>query len=270
MPEIPDLEAIRGFLGTTLAGQTIEAVEVRVPWLVRSEQKLESLTGHLFGPIERRGKFLLLPVDDGRTLVINAMLTGRFQWADSDARRRPHYALVLSFPDGRELRYMDARRMGRWYVAPVGGLEGVPQLGELGPDALAIGENEFLERLRRHRGQIKPTLTNQRFIAGIGNAYSDEILWEAGLHPHRRRATMGTEEQRRLYRAMRDVYDWAIPVVAREVAGGLNQNTQEWRAHLRVHRRAGSPCPRCGTEVRGQVRGSSETNYCLTCQPLAV
>ncbi len=270
MPEIPDLEAVRGFLGTALAGRPVEAVEVRLPWLIRSEQRLESLVGHVLGPVERRGKFLLITVDDGRTVVMNAMLTGRLQWAEAGTRRRPHYAVILAFAAGRELRYMDARRMGRWYVVPAAQLHSVPQLADLGPDALAVTEDDFIERLRRHRGQIKPTLTNQRFVAGIGNAYSDEILWGARLHPHRRRATMDDEEQRRLYRAMGDVYRWAIPIVAREVAEGLNQSTQEWRAHLRVHRRAGEACPRCGSTVRGQRRGGSETNYCLSCQPLAV
>ena len=270
MPEIPDLEAIRSFLEPRLAGQRVEAVEVRLPWLVRSEQKLESLVGRTLGPIERRGKFLLLTVDDGRVLALNAMLTGRFQWAEAGTRRRPSYAIVISFPGEQQLRYMDARRMGRWYLVPAAELDSVPQLGELGPDALAVSEEEFLERLTRHRGQLKPLLTNQRFIAGIGNAYSDEILWEAKLHPHRRRATMDEEEQRRLYRAMRDVFAWAIPIVAEEVARELNQRNEEWRAHLRVHRKAGEPCPRCGADVRGQTRGGSETNYCLSCQPLAV
>ena len=241
-----------------------------MPWLVRSEQKLESLVGHTLGPIERRGKFLLLTVDDGRLLVLNAMLTGRFQWAEAGTRRRPHFAIVLSFPGGQQLRYMDARRMGRWYLVPAEDLDAVPQLGELGPDALAVGEDEFVELMRRHRGQLKPLLTNQRFIAGIGNAYSDEILWEAQLHPHRRRATMDEEEQRRLYRAIRDVFAWAIPIVPEEVVEELNQRNEEWLAHLRVHRKAGEQCPRCGADVRGQKRGGSETNYCLSCQPLAV
>ncbi len=270
MPEIPDLEAIRVFLGPALSGRAVEAVEVRLPWLVRSEQTLESLVGRRLGPIERRGKFLIADIDDGRVLVVNAMLTGRFQWAERGARRRPHAAVILSLAGGHEVRYMDARRMGRWYVVPREALQEVPQLADLGPDALAVGEEEFIERLGRRRGQIKPTLTNQRFIAGIGNAYSDEILWEARLHPHRRRATMDVEDQRRLYRAIGDVYRWAIPIVAQEVAEGLNQRTQEWRAHLRVHRRAGESCPRCGEAIRGQSRGGSETNYCLSCQPLAL
>lgn len=270
MPEIPDLEAIRVFLGSALSGREVEAAEVRLPWLVRSEQKLESLIGRRLGPIERRGKFLIFDIDDGRVLAVNAMLTGRFQWAETGARRRPHSAVVLRLAGGRELRYMDARRMGRWYVVRREELDAVPQFADLGPDALTVGGEEFVERLRRHRGQIKPTLTNQRFIAGIGNAYSDEILWEARLHPHRRRATMDVEDQRRLHRAIGDVYRWAIPIVAQEVAEGLNQNTREWRAHLRVHRRAGESCPRCGEEIRGQSRGGSETNYCLSCQPLAL
>ena len=155
--------------------------------------------------------------------------------------------------------------MGRWYLVPVEALDTVPQLAELGPDAMAVDEETFVTRLKRHAGQIKSTLTNQRFIAGIGNAYSDEILWAAGLHPHRRRATMTEEDLRRLFHAMRATMEWAIPILQAEVADRLYQSNEEWRDHLRVHRKAEQPCPRCGEPIRSQVRGGSETDYCLRC-----
>ena len=270
MPEIPDLEAIRGFLGPRIQGNTVVALDAPVPWLVRTGRDgLESLVGHEFADVRRYGKFLLFATDDERLLVINPMLTGRFQWMQAEQPRRQGTCVVLAFEDGHELRYTDARRMGRWYLVPVAELSSVPQFGELGPDALEVDEETFLKRLRRHSGQIKSTLTNQKFIAGIGNAYSDEILWEAGLHPHRRRATMDEDDQRRLYQAMRSTLEWARPVLEAQVADGLDQRNEEWRSHLRVHRKAGEPCPRCGEPVKGQTRGGSETDYCLHCQPLA-
>ncbi|MCC6236327.1 MAG: hypothetical protein IT299_01985, partial [Dehalococcoidia bacterium] len=196
MPEIPDLEAIRGFLEPRLAGNPIARTEVRYPWLIRSEDKLDSLVGRVLGPIRRHGKFLLFAVDDGRELVVNPMLTGRFHWAAAGERKRPGTCVLFAFEDGHELRYSDARRMGRWYLLPADQLALIPQWASLGPDALAITEEEFLAGLKRHRGQVKNVLTNQEFMAGIGNAYSDEILWEARVHPHRRVATLD-EEQRR-------------------------------------------------------------------------
>ena len=269
MPEIPDLEAIRGFLAPRVAGNPVTAVEARQPWLVRTGLAgLETLAGHAFVDARRLGKFLLLTTDDSRVLVINPMLTGRFHWALPGEKRTPAPAVVLSFEDGHELRYADERRMGRWYLVPIADLAAVPQIGELGPDALAIGEDEFVQRMRRRSGQLKNTLTNQQFIAGIGNAYSDEILWEAGFHPHRRGATLDDDGRRELYRAMRRVFDWSQPILDARVSDGLRQRKAEWREHLRVHRRTGEPCPRCGKEIRGRTSGGRETNFCIACQPL--
>lgn len=269
MPEIPDLEAIRGFLAPQLAENPVTGVEARQPWLVRTGvADLETIAGHAFVDVRRLGKFLLLTSDDGRVLVINPMLTGRFHWAQPEEKRTPAPAVVLSFADGHELRYADERRMGRLYLVAADDLGSVPQFAELGPDALAIDEDEFAERLRKRRGQLKNTLTNQAFIAGIGNAYADEILWEAGLHPHRRGATLGDADRRALYRAMHAVFDRARPILEEHVRDGLKQRKEEWREHLRVHRRTGEACPRCDREIRGRVSGGRETNFCIACQPL--
>jgi formamidopyrimidine-DNA glycosylase len=271
LPEIPDLEAIRGFLAPRLKGNPLTGAELTVPWLVRTGSAgVQDLVGHEFVDIRRHGKFLIFATDDERLLVVNPMLTGRFQWAAQKEKRRPGTCLAFDFKDGNQLRYADARRMGRWYLVAIDDLMTVPQFAELGPDVLEVDEATFVQRIRRHAGQLKSTLTNQKFIAGIGNAYSDEILWEARLHPHRRRSTLDEADVRRLYHAMRDTLDWARPILAAEVAERLYQDNEEWRAHLRVHRKGGRPCPRCGSEVKSQVRGGSETDYCLTCQPLVL
>ncbi len=268
MPEIPDLEAICGFLNEHMAGRSVEAVTLRTPWLVRSVDGLDGLVGQQFGSVRRYGKFLIFEWDGDQTLVVNAMLTGRFAWVESTQRKAAATCITLAFSGGHELRYSDQRRMGRWYVVPQGDLDAVPGFGDLAEDALAIDEESFVARLRKRRGQIKNTLTNQQFIAGIGNAYADEILWEARIHPHRRGATLEDEDRRRLYRAMRATFEWANPILAAEVAGGLRQRKEEWRDHLRVHRKQGAGCPRCGSPVKAQVQSGRETNYCLTCQPL--
>ena len=270
MPEIPDLEAIKGFLASHMLGRKVEGAEVTFPWLVRSTDGLGSLAGHAFIGVRRYGKFLIFEVDDGRLLVVNAMLAGRFTWAQAAERRRPGTCITLAFEGGEQLRYSDGRRMGRWYLVEAGELAAVPQFAELGPDALAVDEEGFVKALTRRRGQIKNALTDQKFLAGIGNAYSDEILWEAGLHPHRRGSTMDEADRRRLYRAMRSTFEWAMPLLEQHVRERLYQRNEEWREHLRVHRKAGEPCPRCGETVKAQTSGSRETDYCLKCQPLVL
>ena len=107
-------------------------------------------------------------------------------------------------------------------------------------------------------------LIDQTVLAGIGNIYSDEILWEAGIHPYRRRTALTLEELSALYQAMRSVLQWAIPLVADKMSEGLNY--AEWRDHLRVHRRGGLPCPRCGTPISEITAGQRVTSFCRTCQ----
>ena len=128
MPEILDLEAIRGFLDEHLEGRVLEHVEADVPWLIRNAEGLNSLVGCRFASVRRLGKFLILESDDGRLLVVNPMLTGRFTWARSSERRRSGTCLALSFGGGHQLRYSDARRMGRWYLVGAQELESVPQI----------------------------------------------------------------------------------------------------------------------------------------------
>ena len=178
------------------------------------------------------------------------MLTGRFHWVEQGTRKPGMLGVVLRFDDGHEVRYSDQRRMGRWYLVPGDGLDQVPPMPTLGPDAMAMTKDDFLARLKPRRGQIKATLTNQEFMAGVGNAYSDEILWAAGLHPHRCRATMDEPDQRRLYTSMRATLEESITIVDATVQGEGLGKKEEWRQHLKVHRRAGQDCPKCGSEIR--------------------
>ena len=269
MPEIPDLEAIRHYLMPRLDGLTVTRTEAPIPWLVRTgAEGLATIEGHRFGEIHRLGKFLLCFLDDTRILVINPMLTGRFHWVEAAAKKTGRMGVIIGFDDGHEWRYSDMRRMGRWYLVGQDELNTIPQFQTLGPDAMAISEDDFLARLKSRRGQIKATLTNQEFLAGIGNAYSDEILWAAGLHPHRKRSTMDEADLRRLYASMRAVIEENTAIVDGIVQGEGLGKKEEWREHLKVHRKGGEPCPRCGAEIKGQVRSGSETNYCVVCQPL--
>jgi len=265
MPEIPDLEAVRRYLKPRLEDRTITETTAPIPWIVRTgADGLESLVGHRFVDILRHGKYLLFNLDDGRVLVVNAMLTGRFHWDETGARKPGMLAVVFVL----ELRYSDLRRMGRFYLTDPDRLDVIPQFSKMGPDVLAIDEAEFVRRIASRRGQIKNTLTNQEFVAGIGNAYSDEILWEARLHPHRKRSTMDDDDIHNLYQAIHTMLDRSCAIVDEIVqAEGLGKKA-EWREHLSVHRKAGEPCPRCGTPIKGQNRGGSETNYCVQCQPL--
>jgi formamidopyrimidine-DNA glycosylase len=267
MPEIPDLEAIRTFLNPRLPGLTVTTVEVRYPWTIRSTDGLDSVVGHQLTEVTRLGKYLEFHIDDGRLLVVNPMLTGRFHWAEPGDRKRPGTCVLLALDDGHELRYSDARRMGRWYITtPETIASDVPQIGELGPDALRIEEEDFLTRLKRHRGQAKNTLTNQRFIAGIGNAYSDEILHRARLSPFKRTAGLADDEVERLLSAtVATLTEWRDRLIA-EVGEGFPDKVTAFRPGMAVHGRYGEPCPVCGRPVQRILYAENEANYCAECQ----
>lgn len=273
MPEIPDLEAIRAFLNARIIGAEVTAAEVRIPYIVRTGAAdfIAGITGRRFGEVLRRGKFLLFALDDGDVMVVNPMLTGRFQYTDTPEKKRPKVAVALTLDGRAELRYADQRVMGKIYLVHAGDVMSVPMFAEMGPDALDVSEDEFRQRIRKYAGAIKGVLTNQKFIAGIGNAYSDEILFEARIDPFRKRTTLSDDEIGALYRGMRDVYAWAIPILKGHFRDALDY--EEWREHLKVHRK-GVPvrdseegrCPRCGTHISQIAPNDRVTSWCRTCQ----
>jgi len=269
MPEVPDLEAIRRFFNGRVVGETVARVDVFIPIVIRvtRDDFVRLLTNDTFGEVQRYGKFLLFPFASGRILVINPMLTGRFGYVAPKAKRPARTCFALALSNGCEIRYADQRYMGRVYLVTAEELKTVPQFAEMGPDVLSpdLSEAVFRERLRRHTGQIKSILVNHKFVAGIGNAYSDEILWEARIHPYTKRTQLDGEDVGRLYAAVRSVLDWAIPILAEKMKDALNY--EEWRDHLRVHRRGGKPCPRCGSTISEITAGQRITSFCRTCQP---
>ena len=267
MPELPDLEVIRSYLDPRIAGVAITAAEVRRPIVVRNllgGEAPERLAGRVLGGAARRGKFLLLPLDDGTTMVVNPMLNGRIRYGDPLRRERVRDSPVITLADGCELRYHDASDMGKVYLTD--DLGRVPAFDGQGPDAddLVLTLDLFRERLRCHTGEIKGVLTNQAFVAGIGNAYADEICWCAQVYPFRRRANLSAAEVERLYRCMRAVLEKAIETLRERVGDAIDVEVRDF---LAVHGKAGQPCPRCGGPISEVKRERRATQFCRACQP---
>jgi formamidopyrimidine-DNA glycosylase len=267
MPELPDLEVIRDYLAPRVVGVTIAAAQVRRPLVMRNllgGDPADHLIGRTVTAVKRRGKFLLFSLDNGVTLVIHPMLAGRIRHGTPSPRHRVRDALVLRLGDGSELRYHDAKDMGKVYLTA--DLGQVPDLITLGPDATSpdLTLEEFRGRLRAYHGEIKRILTTQTFVAGIGNAYADEICWRARLYPFRRRASLTPDEVHELYTALRAVLAEAVELLSNRqeeaVAGEL-------RDFLAVHGRAGQPCPHCGTAISEVRRARRATHFCRNCQP---
>lgn len=299
MPELPDLAILADALDTALAARPLTAVRTPQSLVLRGmPSELDSYGGQLLHQVRRRGKFLVFDFERD-TITINPMLTGRLGLAGPGVKAWPQAAALFTFgaasadvaaarsslhrrtvglpewPAGAawlpardaevEMRYRDATRMGKIYVLPQGIVRPVAGWQEQGPDAddPALTLEVWRARIARYTGELKGLLRNQTFVAGIGNGYSDEILWEARLAPFRKRSSLAADEIDRLYAATRFVLAWAIERLRELVPPRLEV---EQRAFLRVHRKGGEACPRCGTRLSEVSAGGFVTTYCRGCQ----
>ena len=289
MPELPDIDILADAFAAALVGRPVEAFSVPQPLVLRGTQaELTAMRGKRLTGAERRGKFLTFRFGDDR-IVVNAMLTGRLGLAPIGTKPLGQTAFVLTFgtreaPVPRrqpawtrkaawlprddkpvELRYRDPTRMGKVYVLPSGVARPVAGWDELGPDvdAPTLDLEAWRRRIARHSGEIKNLLKAQEFVAGIGNGYSDEILWEAQLLPFRRRSELAADEVDRLYAAARAVPAWAI---AERRARVPPKFEVEVRSFLKVHRKGGEACPRCGATLSEISPGGFVTTFCRGCQ----
>lgn len=290
MPELPDLAVVTDALHAALAGRSVERAESPAPLAVRGTPgELQALVGQRLQRVRRRGKFILFELERDR-VAINAMLTGRLQLAAPADRRPQRTGVVLAFGSRAraprdaapwtartawlpandapaEVRYRDPSQMGKVYLLPAGVVRPVIGLedAEQGPDAddPALTLEVWRERIRKHPGELKSLLRNQAFVAGIGNAYSDEILHAAKLSPFRRRSSLAPEEIDALYAAMRTTLGSAIEVLRERVPPTFEKQVRDF---LAVHLKGGEACPRCGTRLSEVSSRSEATTWCRGCQ----
>jgi formamidopyrimidine-DNA glycosylase len=289
VPELPDLKIVAEALHASLAGRPVRLTEAPGPLAVRgTPAELAALVGQRLDRIARRGKFLLIELERDR-VVVNPMLTGRFQLAEPGTKQPANTAVVLGFgprdagpadaapwtagagwlpaDDATpEVRYRDPTQMGKVYLVPAGIPRDVAGLDAAqGPDAddPTLTLEVWRARIRRHHGELKNLLRNQEFVAGIGNAYSDEILHAAGLLPFRKRSTLAGEEVDALYAATRATLAHAVDVLRERVPPTFEKQVRDF---LAVHDKGGLACPRCGTRITEVKAGGFITSYCRGCQ----
>lgn len=272
MPELPDLVHVANVLSPALVGRRVAAARTGDPTVLRMMVPGDfapAMTGRVVETIERRGHFMRIGFSEDRVLVVNAMLVGRYRLftPEEAAREKDPVALgfALAFEDGCELRYVDDKRMGKVYVATRADEERIPVYSALGLDVMspAFTREAFLALARRRRDQVRPFLMDKSALASIGNAYADEILFEARLHPKTFVRTLSDEDRDRLYVAIGKVLRAAIDEIARR-----NEAPEvKVRDFLAVRGRAGKPCPRCGATIREVRVGDGDACFCPACQP---
>ena len=278
VPELPEVETIRRDLDGEVVGKRIKSVQVKGRRSIRRHRgpaEFKSrLEGHRIVSVSRRGKYLLLHLDDGDVLVVHLGMSGQLL-RPSNAREAAvrHTHVSIAFTKGGELRFVDPRTFGEMFVAsePVVAHE-VPELGHLGFDPLTevMSWIRFGDLLRVRKTKLKPLLMDQRFVAGIGNIYSDEILFAAGLRHDRSSETLSSEEIRRLYRAMVETLAEAVRYRGSSLADqqyrDLFGRPGDFQAHHQVYDREGLPCPRCHRPVTRIRLGGRSSFLCEGCQ----
>jgi len=266
MPELPELEAIKKVLNENIPGQRIENIRINQPLVFRCliDDFNNYLLNNSFNHVARRGKFLIINLEKKISVIINLMLAGRIQYCQTKTPVHQRTCFQLFLSNGMELRYFDMKYMGRIYLAKENDFSHIPQFTELGiePFDPAFTLEFFQTGLKKHWGMIKNVLTNQKFIAGIGNAYSDEILFDAKLSPLRKASTMLPKEIEVLYHSIKNVLAKSIEIILQI---GQDIHKQD-RSFFKVHGLGGKNCYICAHPITELKPDGKVTNFCRVCQ----
>ncbi|MFO1283271.1 MAG: DNA-formamidopyrimidine glycosylase family protein [Burkholderiales bacterium] len=267
MPELPDLEAYRHALTARVVGSALRRVVVAHPFVLRTAlPPIAAVEGRRVLAIRRVGKRVVLALDGGLFVVVHLMVAGRLRWLDAGARAPARITLaVFEFDSGR-LALTEAGTKRRASIHVVDGEAALAAMDPGGVESLACDLATFAAILRRGNHTLKRALTDPASFAGIGNAYSDEILHAARLSPLALTSRLGDDEIARLHAATVDVLGRWTATLVDEARRAFPERVTAFRPEMAVHGRHGEPCPVCGAPVQRIVYAENECNYCARCQ----
>ncbi len=274
MPELPEVETIaRDLIAAGVVGKTVTCASVSWPRTIAEPSPAEfcrRMARKTIAAVRRRGKFLIFDLTDGQSMLMHLRMSGRLHLVAAGTERLVHEHVALTFEDGSELRFHDTRKFGRVTLTADAGRV----LARLGPEPLETGftAGRLHAMLRARRRRLKPLLLDQAFVAGLGNIYVDEALWESALHPLRLSDSLSAAEARALHRAVRVVLRRGLKNLGTSLGSGkanfysVARRRGRNRDELRVFRRTGEACPRCATAIERLVVGQRSTHVCPKCQ----
>jgi formamidopyrimidine-DNA glycosylase len=272
VPELPEVETIRRDLEPLILGRRITNVDVdpaTIHLLVGApiETLRENLIGRTIEAVHRRGKYLMLGLDDGRWLVIHLRMTGRLIWRTREAPDEQYQRAKIELDNGHDLRWSDLRKFGTWRLHE----SAAEVIDKLGPEPIdaALTLKIFRERLANRTAAVKAVLLDQRRFAGLGNIYVDEALYEAGIRPDTPAGMLSPAAIKRLFASSRSVLERGIEnrgASFKDYVDGQGEPGSQ-HMHVQVFRRTGKPCYACGSEIRRTIVGGRSTHWCPKCQP---
>lgn len=273
MPELPEVETIRQDMIKKVKGKKIENVEIKNEKNIRiisPEQFKEKLKGRVIEDIQRRGKFLIINLDSDDLLIFHLKLTGRLLFSPVGKEEPKYVRMVFTFTDKSRLFFADIRGFADVFLIPRSDVETIPAIKNMGPEPLSpdFNPDKLKQILGGKRGKIKPLLMDQSVIAGIGNIYSQEALYRAGIHPEREVSKLTEKEIEAIYRSLVDVLKEAIKYRGSSVDAYLDLNGKEgnYVPHLKIYGKEGQICPRCGSSIKKKRVGGRGTYFCSKCQ----
>lgn len=273
MPELPEVETIRRDLERLLAGKTITGVKVLFAGSIAHppvEKLAAGLAGRRFAGTGRRGKFLLLCLDDHSVLVFHLRMTGRLVCTGPEKVPQKHVHVLFYLDDGSVLYFQDTRKFGRLWWLRQAELDSFAAFKALGPEPLSadFGFLPFCRAMRGRNLSVKAFLLDQKAVAGVGNIYADEILFKSGIRPERPVSSLSNGEKERLYRSVRQVLEYAIECRGTTFSDYRDALGDEggFQARLKVYKRHGKPCFSCGGIILKTRVAGRGTHFCPNCQ----
>lgn len=270
MPELPEVETVKNVLQPRLVGKKIVGVDINNGAVIAdaASEFVERLNGQAFSDIERRGKFLIFRFASGDGLVVHLRMTGCLTLQSAQSPTEKHTHVAIKFDGGDELRYSDVRRFGKLSYVESGALEELDGVRRLGVEPFDVTVEYLKSKICRSKKPIKSLLMEQGIIAGIGNIYSDEILFAAKINPRRAGASLSDGELLRLCKAIPEQLAYYIEKnkVSFEEYAESNGKSYRNTPYLRVYGKANMPCPHCGAPLIGDRIGGRSYVYCPNCQ----
>ncbi|MGD2103079.1 MAG: DNA-formamidopyrimidine glycosylase family protein [Acidimicrobiia bacterium] len=267
MPELPDIVVYIEALGRRVLDREVTGVRVAHPSVLRTyDPPYDAPVGRTVAALHRVGKRIVFEFGTDLYLVIHLMVAGRLRWETAGKAIPKRVGLAaIDFEEGTLILTEQGthKRAGIWLTRD---WDGVAALDRGGVEPLEVSTEEFGTALRTENRTLKRALTDPRIFSGIGNAYSDEILWTAGLSPVKRTSQLSDDEVERLQTAVVDSLEEWTTRLREEVGEDWPKKVTAFRDDMAVHGKYGEPCPRCGSKVQRIVYSSNETNYCATCQ----
>ena len=269
MPELPDLLHIRKYLSNMIEGKTITGVTVKQTVVLRVavDQRFDqAMSNRIIEAVAIHGPFLRFDLSDSIDIVTNLMLSGRLQHQRGPEKVDGHLCCSWHLDDGSRLNLCDENKMAKVYVVQHGSYEAIPKYREQGIDirSLQFTLQAFKELARKHsRKQVRVFINDHTILSSVGNAYADEILFDARIHPKTFVSRLKEEEISRLYASIVSVIEWGTQKVE-EAAKPIQVKVRD---HMKVRNRKGEPCPRCGTTIRREGVRGHDVFFCPRCQP---